>query len=415
MSSPAPSRRGGFPGAGRTIRRAAVEGTIAFALVTAVSQLLAVVGFVLIGAYGLWSWVKVGLFTELLSVRADAIVTINAGPLLPPAESRTLHVRFVPMLLTIAFLWLASRAGRRTARTDHPRNVLATAGLAAAGAAVPIAILAAVSSVLVTLSFPSLGLRVRVDPGSAALWAGVLAAGGAGTGAYVEAGRHRASAAALRGGLAAYGWALGLLAVGVLVVATLEPIVTRGYVDGVLGLGAGGRLLLGYHVLSFPTQSALLYAPAAGSCLEFVGEGMFELCPWRLIGSGPGAELLLPEPLAFSPVFWLLSAAPLVAALLGGRRAATAIAAEGRAIGRGLSTGCISAVLVVVGAWFAAPRWFTRPVTRPNYFPFSHVSVELALGRTALAALFWGIVGGVLGAWIATRYEEPELPRPTSA
>jgi hypothetical protein len=373
------------------------------------------VGLLLIGAYGVWSWAKVGLLTVLLSVRADAIVTIDGGPFLPPVESRTLHVRFVPMLLTIAFLWLASRAGRRAAQTDHPRHALASAGFAAAGAGVPVAILAAVGSTLVTLSFPSLGLRVQVDPGSAALWAGVLAMVGAGTGAYLQAGRRRASAAVLRGGLTAYGWALGLVALGVLVVATLEPIVTRSYVDGVLGLETGGSLLLGYHVLAIPAQSALLLAPAAGSCLDIVGEGVYQLCPWRLVASGPIGELLLLEPFALSPGFWLLSAVPFVGALLGGRRAGHGATTGERRIGRGIAAGCISAALVVVGAWFAAPRWFSAPADFPDHFPLSDISVRLVWGRTAIAALLWGIVGGGLGALLATRYDEPGLPSPTSA
>jgi hypothetical protein len=42
--------------------------------------------------------------------------------------------------------------------------------------------------------------------------------------------------------------------------------------------------------------------------------------------------------------------------------------------------------------------------------------VHPAWVQTAIAALLWGIVGGGLGAWLATRrYAEPELPRPTSA
>jgi hypothetical protein len=397
---------------------AAFGGTIAFLALVAVSQLLALVEFLLVGAYGLGSWAKIGLLTALLSLRADVAGTVQGPPFLPTgADATTLHVRFVPMLLTIGFLWLASRAGRRAARAGHGRPALVTTVLAAAGAGVPVAILSAVCATLVSLSLPSVGLRLRVDPGSAALWAGVLAAAGVGTGAFLEARRDRASAAALRGGLAAYGWALGLLGVGVLVVATLEPTVTRQYVDGVTGLGTGGGLLLGYHLLAFPAQSALLLAPASGSCVEIVAEGsIYGLCPWRLVGSGPFGELLLPEPLALSPWLWLLSAVPFVAALLGGRRSVAGVDASGaRALGQGAAAGSLFASLAVVGAWSGAPRWFATPVASPNVIPFPNGSVHLVWGRTAIAALVWGVVGGVLGAWLATRYEEPELPRPTSA
>jgi hypothetical protein len=263
----------------------------------------------------------------------------------------------------------------------------------------------------VTLTFPSLGLDLHVEVWSAALWAGVLAAAGAGSGAYLEAAAGRSSAAALGGGLTAYGWALGLIALGVLVVASFEPSLTRVYVDGLTGLGAPGRALLGLHLLAFPAQSALLLAPASGSCLEVIGEGpMFHLCPWHLAASGPAGQGFLPEPLALTPSLWLLSAVPLVAAMLGGGRAVRGAAVVSRrAVGLGVAAGCTFALLAVLGAWFAAPRLSPILIT-------SQISVHHAWARTAVTALIWGTAGGGLGAWLsARRYAEPEFPRPTSA
>jgi hypothetical protein len=407
----------GHPGrrtdAGRVAGRTAFDGAIAFGALIAAGQLLAGVASLLVGAYGLWSWVKIGLLTVLLSLRADVVATVQGVPFFRSADpSIGVHLRFVPMVLTIGFLVLAARAGRRAARSSPGRPPLAAAGLAAAGAAVPAALLAALCSTLVTLSFPALGLRLRVDSPSAALWAGSLAAAGAGVGAYLEAAPSRGvPASVLRGGLSAYGWALGLLAVGALVVATLEPTVARDYVDGVTGLGAGGGVLFGYHLLALPAQSALLLGPASGSCLEIVGEGpMFDLCPWRLAASGPVGELFLPEPLSLSPWLWLLSGAPLVAAMLGGRAAAATAAAGRRAAGLGAAAGLVFALLAVVGGWLVAPRSF------PILIPVPYVSVDPGWVRTAIAAALWGAAGGALGAWLtARRYEEPELPRPTSA
>jgi hypothetical protein len=264
---------------------------------------------------------------------------------------------------------------------------------------------------MVTLSFPNLGLRIVVDTAGVALWAGILAATGAGAGAYLEAARGRPSAAALRGGVTAYGWALGLLAVGVFIVATLEPTVTRAYVDGLAGLGPGGGLLFGAHVLAMPAQSAMLLAPASSSCLEIVGEGsIFRLCPWRL-GSGPEGGTFLPAPLQLAPSLWLLSAMPGVAAMLGGRRAAVDTGVTGgRAAGLGAAAGLVFASLVVVGGWFAALRFSSV------LLPGRLVWVHPAWVRTGLAALAWGVAGGALGAWLAGRaYEEPGLPIPTSA
>jgi hypothetical protein len=390
-----------------------VGATIAFATLIAVGQLLAGLGLLLIKGYGLWSWVKIGLLTALLSLRAEVLATVEGPPILRTAtDATTIQARFVPMALTIGFLWLAARAGRRAARVGTPRSALAAAGLSAAGAAVPVAILAAAVATLVTLSFPALGLRIQVDAAGAALWAGTLAATGAAAGAYMEAARGRPSAAALRGGITAYGWALGLVLVGVFVVATLEPTVTRAYVDGLAGLGPGGGLLFGAHLLATPAQSTLLLAPASGSYLEIVGEGsILRLCPWRLVGSGAAGATFLPAPLQLTPSLWLLSAVPGVAAMLGGRRAAAGTGVTGgRAAGLGVAAGSVFASLVVVVGWFAALRFSS------GLLPGRVIWVHPAWVRTALAALAWGVAGGALGAWLAGRaYEEPGLPRPTSA
>jgi hypothetical protein len=415
VSSPsAASPRWGLADAGRTVGRAAVDGTVAFAAIIAVGQLFAGIGFLLVGAYGVWSWAKVGLLTVLLSFRADVVATMRGAPVLSDAIVPTsAHVRFVPMLLTIGFLVLAAGVGRRAARVWSGRSPLGVAVLAAAGAAVPAALLAAIGATLVTLSFPALlELRLRVDGASAALWAALLAAAGAGTGAYLEAAPRRVFSSALRGGLIAYGWSLGLLAVGVFVVATLEPTATRAYVDGLRSLGAGGGVAFGYHVLALPAQSALLLAPAAGSCLEIVGEGsIVELCPWRLVGSGPAGELFLQEPLALSPWLWLLSVTTVVAAILGGGRAAAGTRVAGsRAVGLGAAVGLVFASLTLVGGWWVAPELLSV------LDPARHISVHPAWIRTGFAALIWGVVGGAFGAWLAgRRYEEPGLPSPTSA
>jgi hypothetical protein len=407
-----PGRSGALAGAGRAVGRAAAGGAMAFLLLVALCQFLALVQSLFVGAFGLWTWVKVGLLTALLSLRADVVATVKNPPILQAAADQvTVRWHFVPMLLTIGFLWLAARAGHRAARTRPDRSPLVASALAAAGAGVPVAVLSAACSAVVHLFLPTLGLQLRVDVSTAALWAGVLAAAGAGTGAYLEVARVGTSAAVIRGGLAAYGWALGFLAVGVFVVATLEPTVTRDYLDGVTGMGGGGGVLFGYHLLAFPAQSALLFAPASGSCLEIIGEGpILELCPWRLVASGPAGDLFLPKPLSLSPWLWVLSVVPFVAAVLGGRRAVTGAAyVGGRAAGVGAGAGLIFALLALLGGWFAAPELVASLV------PIPRVSMHPEWARTVVTALVWGAAGGAVGGWLAGRRYEPELPRPTSA
>jgi hypothetical protein len=411
VSSPAPrGSPGGLADVGRTIGRAVAGGTIAFAGSIAVGQFLAGVGFLLVGGYGIWSWVKAGLLTVLLSLRADVVATVRGAPVFSEADlPASVHVRFVPMLLTIAFLMFAAGAGRRAARAWSGSSPLVASGLAAAGAAIPAALLGAMCASLVTLSFPIFDLRIRVDSASAALWAAILAAVGAGTGAYLERASRRRFASVFRGGLLAYGWALVLLALGVLVIATLEPTVTRSYMDGLTGLGAGGGVLFGYHVLAIPAQSALLLAPASGSCVEIIGLGsIVELCSWRLAGSGPVGALFVSEPLALSPWLWMLSVMPLIATILGGWRAGAGMTtAGGRPVGVGAASGLVFASLAILGSWLIAPQFLT--VSRL-------VAVHPVWVRTATAAMIWGVAGGAFGAWLAGRgYEEPGLPRPTSA
>jgi hypothetical protein len=56
------------------------------------------------------------------------------------------------------------------------------------------------------------------------------------------------------------------------------------------------------------------------------------------------------------------------------------------------------------------------PQLSSDFIPARHISMHPAWAGTALAALLWGVAGGVLGALLARRgYEEPGLPRPTSA
>jgi hypothetical protein len=410
-----PGRSGALRDAGGTVGLAALGASVAFLVLVAICQVLATIGSLLVGAFGLWSWAKLGLLTTLASLRADVVATVHGPPLFPMgSDPVSVRSRFVPMLLTMAFLWMTARAGRRAAGTQPDRSPVVTAGLVAVGAGVPAALLAALCSLLVTVSFPALGLRLTVDVWTAALWAGVLASAGAAAGGYLTAARGRPSAAALRGGLTAYGSALGLLALAVFVLATLEPTVTRDYVDAMADLGAGGGVLFGYHLLGFPAQSALVLAPASGSCLAIVGEGpLFDLCPWSL-APGPAGAPFLPTAMALSPWLWLLNVVPLIAAMLGGWRAANgangAVGAGFRTAGMGVAAGVIFALLALLGGWFAAPR------VPDAISPPGQLSLHPAWARTAIATLAWGIAGGGTGAWLAARrYAEPELPRPTSA
>ena len=75
-SQPSPGRPGGLADAGGIVGRAAVGATIAFVTLIAVGQLLAALGLLLMGVYGLWSWVRIGLLTAIQSLRADVLASL---------------------------------------------------------------------------------------------------------------------------------------------------------------------------------------------------------------------------------------------------------------------------------------------------------------------------------------------------
>jgi hypothetical protein len=402
MSSAAPAGRPEAPRrtTGRnllpTLRVAASGGLFAIGALVVVSELIALGMSFAVRSYGLWTWAKVGLLAALLSVRADVEATIRGRSFLrASAGVATYHWRLVPMLLTIGFLVLAARAGRRAARERPGRSPVVAVMLAAAGAAAPAAAIAVAAATLVTLRFPTAGLTLTVDPGAAARWAALTAAAAAAAGALLEAGRGGVPAAALRGGFAAYGWALFLLAAGVVVIATLEPAVTRAYLDALQGLGRGGGLLFGAHVLAVPSQSALLMAPAAGACLDLVGQNNgLHLCPWSLSPSAHQAGFFLTDVIPLAPWFWTLSAIPAIGAAIAGLRAVSETGGR-RGIALGAIGGSVFAGVAVTGAWYAGAQ---VPFV---LIPEVRVQADLPVMAAALAG--WGVAGGALGGWLARR------------
>ncbi|HYJ61014.1 MAG TPA: hypothetical protein VE032_06065 [Actinomycetota bacterium] len=397
---------------------AALGGLLAFAALLIAGQALGIITSLLLRGVDVWEGVRIGLLVSLAAVRTEIVVTfapVAGTEVLPTAD---LGYLLVPMALTIGFVWLAARAGRRAARMWPEAPVLARVVVAAAGAGVPVGVVAGLAAGLASIPFlgpfPGARLTVGADAASAAIWAGVLAGVGAGVGAAIEGGRGRMSADVLRGGVTAYLWALGLLVIGVLVVATLEPQATRAYVDGLRGFGPGGAALFGAHLLALPAQSALLLVPAAGSCVDLVvaGSAAARSCPWTLeaLRSPVGAILPLPSgSLELSPTLWVLAAAPPLAAFLGGHRAGASQEPRS-AIVRGAGSGVVFGAIAMLGAAFATPR-----IVVPSLAGWLPLEISVWSWRTAGLLCLWGVIGGALGGWVAGRAYEPPGPSPTSA
>jgi hypothetical protein len=400
MSRPAPpgepaARTRTFEGVGRAALAAAAASAAAVGWLVAISVLGAVIASQALSAGSLLSWTKGALLTAALALRADAVATVRGLPIMPTPDTTVVFGwRLVPMLLTIGFLWLEGRAGRRAAERRPAGLAWPTVIAMAGAAAIAAGALAALLAVPASLSFPSLGLRIRADIGSAAASAAALAAAGAAAGAYLRAERGHLPAAALRGGLVAYGWALFLLAAGVLGLAALEPAVTAEYARGLQEQGTGGAIVFGAHVLALPGQSALLLAPASGSCLHLLDRSV-DLCPWSLSPVGAGPVPSLERSVTLSPWLWVLSAVPPLAAALGGGAAARSV--RERWIVAGAASGVVFAGLAVAGAWLATP-WVAPDAP---LIPASPVRVDLF--ALAFATLAWGFMGGAVGGWLEGR------------
>jgi hypothetical protein len=413
VSAGADARRPALDGVGRAVGVAAVGGASAFLWLAIGCQLLAILTFFLTGTRDLVTWAKVGLLETVLSLRSAVELRLPGLPI--PGEERVptrpieVSLVFVPMMLTVAFVWLCARAGRRAVDQRASLNPWPTVALAAAGAGAPVALLAALAAVPVRLSLPVASARIVAAPASAAVWGFVLAAAATGLGAAIRRASRSTVGRALRGGLIAYGWALLLLVVGVLAIAAFEPGATRAYVRWLGDTGPIAPAVFGVHVLALPAQSALLMAPASGACIDLLaGSPALELCPWRLDPSAIGASLV-PARTLLSPGLWLLSTVPPIAALIGGRRAALAVAGR-RAIGLGAASGLVFAVLAILGAWFATP---SLGGSAPAFVP---LTLRIGWPWFVAGAIAWGLLGGAVGGWLdGRRYaEEPEPPRRTS-
>ncbi|MGH2680896.1 MAG: hypothetical protein ACRDG8_10525 [Actinomycetota bacterium] len=414
MTSQASPDRPGALGALRALSSAAGGGLGALLGLLAAGQAVAVLVWAVIRVADLATWVEAGVLTSLAAVRAEIVTTFRSlpDPGFPLPSGRT-GSSLVPMTLTIVFVCLAGRTGRHAARRWHGAPALARVTVAAAGAGVSVSIGAALAATYVSLSIPGTGVTIEVDATSAALWAGLLAGGAAALGAFLEVSAARASGAVIRGGVLGFVWALALLTGWVLVVATVEPEATRGYVDGLRDLGPAGAVLFGAHLLALPAQSAILIVPAAGSCIDVLASGAtaVRMCPWELEVSGPLAGAILPAgSIPLSPWLWGCFIIPPLAAFLGGRRASRGGVGATR-IARGALAGLVFAGFSMLGAVFSAPR-IAAPLLGDQLGVEIRPWSLVALGLLCL----WGVLGGAIGGALAGRaYDESGFPRPTSA
>jgi hypothetical protein len=221
--------------------------------------------------------------------------------------------------------------------------------------------------------------------------------------------------------------ALGLAAIGVLVLAAVRPQGTASYARVVSSNGPRAALLiLGHHALFLPDQSFFVLAPSMGGCTGLSGSDRTIplLCQGRLPileapvlleglarvmgGDPPTTGTLTDRPMP--PGYWAFVLVPALATLAAGRYAGAGVSGRPRlreALVRGVGAGVVFALLIGVGTWMASASLFVRAADGSR-------TVSITLGPrpvpTALLALAWGVVGGALGA--STRRQEEGTPVP---
>jgi hypothetical protein len=260
-----------------------------------------------------------------------------------------------------------------------------------------------------------------------------IAAGGAG-GAIGSLPRGSRAHASLVGGWRGLLGALGLAAIGVLVLAAVRPQGTASYARVVSSNGPRVALLiLGHHALLLPNQSFFVLGPSLGGCIELVGSdttipltcpGRLPLLEWPallddlaragradLSTTGTITDRLMPAG------YWAFVLVPALATLAAGRYVGARVSGRPRqreALVRGLGAGVMFALLIGVGTWMASAELIVHAADGSG--------TTLTLGPrplpTALLALAWGVAGGVLGASIRRQDEgtpvpvEPDAPVP---
>jgi len=420
------------PAPPRVMARAAGRGLAAAAATAVFAEAISITGYLATGRpFGLWSFVKIGWLYLLAFHRVGLGVSLG-GPLVSGVASGaptavagtyvyTIHAAF--LVGTLLAGWLLFRAGRADG-SEPSRGWPAVATVL--GYAAPIAL----GSSAAIVRFPGFGIAsVRPVAWEAAAFPFLFAAVAVGVGVGLTASRSPRAvlARAVAGGWRMLWWSLSLAFIGFLVVAGARPDASGAYAGFIRREGGLGALVAVHHALAAPNQSVAMLAVAMGSCdgLYGPGGGWDLACQGRLVDPTALAnfgELARQAPslgtigvhVGEAPWWWWLFAiAPAAATIAGGRRAARGSHGVAAAVGAGV----LFAVFVGVASWAASIS-----VGIPAAASSSAATVRLgpSLPRTALLAIAWGVIGGVLGALTAgggaqdQRLGEEPPPSPTS-
>jgi hypothetical protein len=346
-------------------------------------------------------------------------------------------IRLAMLTFTLVLVWMIVRAGSASARrvNDAPARRAVAGALVGASYAIPLAILA-----------PLVELRLRTDGGflpdivtvsavigEASAFPLVLGSVvGAFGGLHTTMWWKRGGGDALAGGWRTFAIALVASMVGLLAFAAVRPAGLDDYVEELRSLGLrGGAVAAGHQVLLLPNQATLILVASMGGCgsVAVDGERSDVLCLDRLpsddnplawisttLDDRPGS------PTVSAP--WrasLFLAVPLIAVILGVRRAVSGSGGYGRAGLVALGSALVFGALVFVATW-ASTVLVTSSQEREGVAPVTdrhRVELGAAPLTSAASAAAWGIVVGVPAAWAVTasrrrRTASPASPSPAS-
>jgi hypothetical protein len=140
-----------------------------------------------------------------------------------------------------------------------------------------------------------------------------------------------------------------------------------------------------------PNQSLWTLAPSMGGSTDLSfgrgDRGMVSIGRLELGSTGVTGEPSVP----LGGGYYLFLLVPAVATVAGGRSAGRDGSNGIRRMGLGAAAGVAFALLVAVGAWASAAA---IPIPALGWAP---VSIEATMPSTALIALAWGVLGGVVG------------------
>jgi hypothetical protein len=408
-------------------------GLVAFVATAMVAQIVPASIEVVGGGLALPTALKLGWFYELAFHRVAIDVTGSGGV--------TGRLSFAFLSGTGFAIWVLFRAGRTAARQAGPSlHARVFAGTMVGPVyALPIVIITTVVRLQLQTGggFVPETVRLHGVAWQAFVFPALLGmAAGAAGGSMSVLPRGSRTHAWLVGGWRGLLGALGLAAIGVLVLAAVRPEGTATYARAVSSNGPRtALLLLGHHALLLPNQSFFVLGPSMGGCTELAGPDAAVplLCPGRLpvldspvlleglarvVGSGPKVTDAIPDrPMPAG--YWAFVLVPALATFAAGRYAGAGVSQDvrpGESLVRGAGAGVVFALLVGIGVWMASLELHIRAADGGT----TSLTLGLRPVPTALLALAWGVVGGALGASARRQDEgtpvpvEPDAPVPPS-